>query len=116
MTLRLSSPRGAPYLRVRVQAPGSITAAELNEQSLHVSAYTWARDGLLQFNYASVPERGITLSLAVDAPGMLRVHIADNTLGFPDSLAASQPERPEGTMPSPLFPRDATTVSMRYSL
>jgi hypothetical protein len=88
----------------------------LNAQSLDVSAYPWARDGLLQFNYANPQETGIMLTLVVDAPGALTLLIADHTLGLPDSLAANRPERPEDTMPSPLFPRDATIVSMRYSL
>jgi hypothetical protein len=116
LTLRLSSPRAAPYLRARIRAPGTITAAELNEQPLDVSTYPWARDGLLQFNYANVPEKGLTLSLTLGMPGMLTVLIADHTLGMPHSLAAEQPERPESTMPSPLFPRDATMVSTRYRL
>lgn len=116
VTLNLTSPRGAPYLRVRVQAPYAITAAALDGRPMDLSTYEWAQDGLLQFNYVNVPETGIPLSLTVEGTGALTLLIEDNTLGLPEDLVTDRPERPDDTMPSPLYPRDATTVRMRYSL
>jgi len=116
VTLRLSSSRSAPYLRVRVQVPRPITAAELNGRPLGLSTYEWARDGLLQFNYAGVLESGITLSLAFDKPSPLTLLVEDTTLDVPGAIATDRPGRPAATMPSPPFPRDATTVLKRYTL
>lgn len=116
VTLNLSSPRRAPYLRVRVQVPKAITAAALDGRPMDLHTYEWARDGLLQFNYAGVPEAGITLTLAFDEPGTLTLLVEDSTLDLPESIAVDRRRRPDDTMPVPLYPRDATSVMKTYTL
>lgn len=101
MTLQLSSSRNAPYLRVRAQASGPITSAVLNGRPMDLSSYSWAQNGLLQFNYANIPETGITLSLTMDSPDTLSLLIEDSTLDLPVGLTEDRGERPSDTMPAP---------------
>lgn len=116
VTMRLSSLRDAPYMRVRVQAFGPIRAARLNGQVMDLTSYTWAHGGMLQFNYANTPDTGLTLTLVIDSPDALTLLVTDETLGLPQHVVDHRSRRPRNTMPTPIFPRDATSVMKRYTL
>jgi hypothetical protein len=114
--LRVASPRGAPEMRVRVEAPGAIRSATLDGRPLDLSAYDWAREGMLRLNYVNIPAEGARLTLTVATSEPITLTVEDSTLDLPATPAFIPPPRPRDTMPAPLYRRDATEVRRTFGL
>jgi hypothetical protein len=114
LALRLSSPRNAAEMRVRIDAPGEIVSATLDGRPLDLKEYDEARDGLLQFSYINIPEDGFELTLAVRSadprPGGTRITVEDSATDLPEIPGVTVEPRPADMMPAPLYRRDATEV------
>ena len=116
LDLRLLSPRAASEMRVRVDAPGAIVVARLDGRELDLTDYTWAEDGLLQFNYVNIPTDGIALTLAVRSTAPITVTAQDSTTGFPEIPGVTVEPRPADIMPAPLYRLNETQVLVEVSV
>jgi len=88
----------------------------LDGRPLDLSAYGWAREGVLQLNYVNIPTEGARLTLSVDAPGPVTLTVEDSTLDLPATPTFIPPPRPRDTMPAPLYRRDATEVRASFTI
>ncbi len=116
LDLRISSPRGAPEMRVRIDAPGEIVAATLDGRELDLSDYQLAADGTLQFGYTNTPPDGIKLTLSVRSTAPITITAQDSSTGFPEIPGTSIEPRPDDKMPAPLYRPNATEVLVEVSV
>lgn len=114
LRLRLSSPRAASMLRVRIDAGRSVLAAWLEGQSFLLDDYAMAREGRLWFNYAACPPEGVELLLHIEGAGPVNLSLVDLKDGLPPEAGRNQ-TRPKATMPSPLA-ADCTVVGMEVEI
>ncbi|MEZ4570174.1 MAG: M28 family peptidase [Thermomicrobiales bacterium] len=116
LDLRITSPRGAPEMRVRVDAPGEIVSATLDGRELDLSDYQLAEEGTLQFGYTNTPAGGIKLTITVRSTDPVTITAQDSSTGFPEIPGATIEPRPADTMPAPLYRKNATEVLVEVSV
>jgi hypothetical protein len=114
--LRLSSPRGVTEMTTAVTAPGEIVAAAIDGRPVDLSDYAPARDGEFSVIYADVLDDGWELTLSVRSTASVMVEIEEVTDGLPDVPGTAIALRPADTMPSILYPRDATIVTRAFRI
>ncbi|MCW5851767.1 MAG: M28 family peptidase [Anaerolineae bacterium] len=116
VTLRLVSPRQAPYLEVQIDVQGEITAAALDGQPMDISA-TPGDHRRLRFTYAGLPAEGVELSLVVKSAGPITVWLRDGSTGLPTIPGMTIRPRPADMMPvSGPNVLDPTAVSRTVTL
>lgn len=110
LELRLGSARGAPMLRIGVNAEGPIASARLDGEPLDLDAYAPATEGTLMVSYVAPPAEGVRLTLEVGGEEPVSVVLQDVSFGHPAEARRLLPARPAETMPAPTQPRDGTLV------
>jgi hypothetical protein len=115
LRLRLSTPRGASMLRVRIDAGRPVLAAWLEGRPVQLDGYGMAGEGRLWLNYAVCPPSGIELLLRVEGAGPVNLSLVDLKDGLPPGVGVTASDRPETTMPSPLA-ADCTVVGVRVDI
>jgi hypothetical protein len=116
LEMRLSSPRGTTEMATAIQAAGPILAASVDGRPLDLGDYAPAGDGELDIIYANVPATGWTLTLQVQSPEPVLIEIEEATDGLPELPGMTIAPRPADTMPSPLYPADATLVRRTFTI
>jgi hypothetical protein len=115
LTLRLSSPRDTSEMTTFVSAAGEVVAASVNGQPVDLSDYAPARDGEFSIIYANADAAGWELTLTLGSTAPVRVEVEETTRGLPAVPGVTVTARPADTMPSPIFPRDATVVTKSFT-
>ncbi len=84
LSLRLSSPRGAPVLRLQVPASAEVRTARMEDEEIPKQPDgKLARQGdWLAFQCLSMPPEGIVLELVLGATAPFDAYIADRSLGL----------------------------------
>lgn len=111
LKLRVTSPRGAPSVRVYLDGGIEVVKAE-------VAGKLVQQDGAPQrwgINYQALPPEGIELMLQVRSLEPLKIRVMDQSFEIPQ-LSASQKARPANTIPANMLPySDSTLVSKIYT-
>jgi len=111
LKLRVTSPRGAPSVRVYLDAGVEVLKAV-------VAGKVVDQDGASQrwgINYQALPPEGIELSLQLRSHEPVKIRVMDQSYELPQ-LSASQKARPVDTMPASLLPySDSTLISKIFT-
>jgi hypothetical protein len=116
LELLLSSPRDSDRFEVHIEAGSAITAATLDGLAMDLEDYSPAADGELRFEYVSLPDAGVLLTLEIAGESPLDVTLKDLTYGLPVIEGFAIDPRPADAMPAPGLPLDGTTVVKAYTL
>jgi len=111
LKLRVTSPRGAPSIRVYldsgVEVLKAVVAGKVVDQD--ASQKRWG------INYQALPPEGIELSLQLRSNEPVKIRVMDQSYELPQ-LSASQKARPADTMPASLLPySDSTLISKIFT-
>ncbi len=110
LSLFLVSPRGAPTLRMRIEAAGGISGVWLEGVRYEVDAEPAETVSL---RYYAWPEAGLALTLELTGPGPVEVVLVDQSYRLPDD--AKLRPRPPHIIPSASWFTDTTLVSKRFT-
>lgn len=80
LSIELGSPRGAPFLELRVNAGGAVRAAAVDGRELEV-------DGPFLLSYQGLPPDGVTLHLELTQAAPVTLSVVDGSHGLPDAVA-----------------------------
>jgi len=111
LKLRVTSPRGAPSVRVYLDPGVEVLKAVVEGKVVD-------HDGASQrwgINYQALPPEGIELSLQLRSHEPVKIRVMDQSYELPQ-LSASQKARPADTMPAALLPySDSTLISKIFT-
>ncbi|MGZ4199369.1 MAG: M28 family peptidase, partial [Thermoleophilia bacterium] len=117
LTMRVTSPRGAPVLSIMAESVVGTLAAKVDGVALG-SANTHVLDGTSvrwAADYYALPREGIVLTMSYDEPQKaLRIRLMDCSYGLPAAFASYYRARPDFMIPGDIG--DATLVAMTYDL
>lgn len=109
LSLRLTSRRGAPNLRLRCESDlVEIQAAEVAGRRIE------ARGGVIELFYYALPPEGLEIHLEMQDRQPVTVEVQDLSFGFPDLPGSPVPPRPADAMPRPHPATDQTAVKTSY--
>ncbi|HYU98653.1 MAG TPA: M20/M25/M40 family metallo-hydrolase [Pyrinomonadaceae bacterium] len=112
LKLRVTSPRGAPSIRVYLDSGVEVLKAEVAGKLVDQGGAPQRRWGI---NYQALPPEGIELMLQVRSPEPVKIRVMDQSFELPQ-LSASQKPRPTDTMPASLLPySDSTLISKIFT-
>jgi hypothetical protein len=114
LRLRVASPRGAPNVAVRVEAPGDIVSASIDGKKVDRDGVPEDLRGLLAFSYSGVPEDGFELSLTTDSAGPVKTTVQDISEGLPDVPGMEIEPRSSWMMPLQAQAMDPTKVQKSF--
>lgn len=117
VTLRITSPRGAPAISVYLDSLKNLQGVWVNGKRIKVEATTASsqRTGSWNIYYYNVPVEGIELTLELSPGESVKMRVVDQSYSLPDLPESSLGNRPDGIIPSPVVYNDATVVSKSFS-
>ena len=112
LKLRVTSPRGAPSIRVYLDSGVEVLKAVVEGKVVDQDGASQKRWGI---NYQALPPEGIELSLQLRSHEPVKIRVMDQSYELPQ-LSASQKARPADTMPASLLPySDSTLISKIFT-
>jgi hypothetical protein len=114
LRLRLTSPRGTSEMTTVVTTPGEVVGAAVDGRPVSLDDYAPAREGEFALVYANVPAGGWELDLVLRSAGPVTIEVEEATDGLPHAPGMAIAPRPADTMPSMLYPRDATVITRTF--
>jgi hypothetical protein len=112
LKLRVTSPRGAPSVRVYLDPGVEVLKAVVAGKVVNQDGASQKRWGI---NYQALPPEGIELSLQVRSNEPVKIRVMDQSFELPQ-LSASQKARPVDTMPASVLPySDSTLISKIFT-
>ena len=110
LKVRVTSPRGAPSVRVYLDSDVEVLKAEVEGKPVDTAPQR--RWGI---NYQALPPEGITLNLQVRSHDPVKIRVMDQSYELPQ-LSDSQKARPVNTIPASLLPySDSTLISKIFT-
>lgn len=117
LRLRVTSPRGAPFITIFTDRGTSVRGASLGGESL-----SWARDRPepgaewgWRLRYHMPPPGGFELTLDVTSDAPFKVTVIDRSHPLPDIQGFQVRPRPDSMMPSPSWLNGSTMVAKSYT-
>jgi hypothetical protein len=117
LTMRITSPRGAPTVRVYLDSEIEVLDAVVEGKSAgNENRPGGGRQTRWGFNYQALPPEGIELTLQVRSTEPVKIRVMDQSYELPQFSDASFKARPVDTMPASLLPySDATLISKTFT-
>jgi hypothetical protein len=112
LRVRLSSPRGAPNVRMHVEA--TVTAASIAGRAADVSGLN--QDGGVWIHYLALPPAGIEIELTLGSAAPFEVELHDWSQGLPARAGFTIEARPSEMMTSAHDLADTTMVTTRQRI
>lgn len=114
--LRITSPRGAPNVEVRMRTAGRIAATSVDGRFVDLGATSNQQPGDLRLEYYGLPHSGARLSIQVSAARAVHLTVTDRSNGLPAIPGMTISPRPANTMPAMFEMRDPTIVTKSFTL
>ncbi|GAA1750922.1 M28 family peptidase [Kocuria aegyptia] len=108
VTMRLTSPRGAPTAHLDLDLPGDLVAADVEGQDLLVPEGRPVRE--LPITAYNVDQEGMQITVSTRGAGPITGTLTDYSNGLPTVSGVTIRPRPADHMPAPYDFRDPTSV------
>jgi hypothetical protein len=116
LDLRVTSPRDAPNVEVKVQTAGRIMAASVDARSVDLGTASTQQPGSLRLEYYGLPRSGARVTLQVSPAQTVHLTVTDRSNGLPSVPGMTITPRPSDTMPAMFEMRDPTIVIRSFTL
>lgn len=114
VTLRISSPRGAPVISIYLDS-ALPEAVWVNGKPIEEDRPATRKSGTWKMNYYNPAPDGIELTLEISSADSLKVRVVDQTYGLPEIPGGTLGSRPSEIIPAPVIFSDSTIVSRTFS-
>jgi hypothetical protein len=108
VTMRLTSPRGAPTAHLALDLPGDLVAADVEGQDLLIPEGQAVRE--LPITAYNLGEDGMRITVSTRSTGPITGTLTDYSNGLPSVPGVTIRPRPTDHMPAPYDFRDPTSV------
>ena len=117
VTLRITSPRGAPVISVYLDSVKNLRGVGVNGKRIEVEATAGVsqRMGSWSIQYYNVLPEGIDLTLELNSGESLKMRLVDQSYNLPDLPESTLGSRPTGIIPARVVYNDATVVSKSFT-